>query len=145
VKSNLLVRGATLGLAWLHAFPAKKHVLLFLDEPSFDEAWKGFGALAAIALYLLPTSTQARLLTLAWRRARWLLAAAGWTLAVVHFVPALDHVPRFFVVPSWADAWRGFGACIAAAWLVLPLEVQARAIASLHAWRPSRAQRLRAS
>jgi hypothetical protein len=132
-KKWLLLRAATLVLALVHLFPANKHVGLFFAEPSFGEAWKGFGAVFAVALYLLPPRTQANLLCVAWSRARGLLVALGWLIAAVHLVPALDHVPSFLAAPSWADAWRGFGACIAAGWFALPLEVQARLLSGLRA------------
>src|SRR5262245_16292097 len=120
-----VVRSATLALAFVHLFPARKHVALFFAAPSLAEAWKGFGALVAVALYLLPPRTQAQLLCAAWSRARPLLVALGWLLATAHLAPALDHLPRFLAEPSWPDAWRGIGASLAATWFVLPIEHQA--------------------
>jgi hypothetical protein len=131
VERASLLRAATFALAFVHLFPAKKHLAIFVAAPSLDEAWKGFGGLLAVVLYFAPPRAQARVLAEAWRRARPLLVALGWLLALVHLAPALDHVPRFVAAPSWADAWRGFGACVAAAWFALPLEHQARLLSLL--------------
>jgi hypothetical protein len=59
------------------------------------------------------------------------LRAAGFVLAAVHLVPALDHVPRLVASPAFADAWRGVGATIAIAWFVAPLQIQALLLARL--------------
>lgn len=126
-----LLRALTLGLAFVHTFPAWRHLVLFFARPSWDEAWKGFGALLAIAIYLFPPRHQARALATLWRRRRTLLTSAGWLLTVVHLVPALDHVPRFLGRPSWGDAWRGFGSAVAALWFAAPLPWQMRLVGSL--------------
>jgi hypothetical protein len=126
---SALVRGLTVAFAFLHAFPAKKHLALFVAHPSVEEAWKGFGAALAIALYLMPLRWQARALGTLWNRHRAALLAAGAALAVVHCVPAADHLPKFFASPSWADAWRGFGALMAVVWFLMPLPMQAHALA----------------
>jgi hypothetical protein len=118
----------TLALAFVHTFPARKHLLAFFERPSLEEAWEGFGALLAIALYLLPVRVQARALTSLWREHRGLLRAGGVLLAVVHAVPALDHLPRFAHSLTWADAWRGFGSAAAVAWFLAPLPLQRRVI-----------------
>jgi hypothetical protein len=128
-RATLVLRTATLVLAFVHLFPARKHLALFVATPSLAEAWKGFGAVAAIAFYLLPVRTQAHLLGAAWRQARPLLVALGWLLAAAHLAPALDHLPRLLGEASWPDAWRGLGASFAAAWFVLPIERQARFLA----------------
>lgn len=124
-----LVRVATLLLAYVHSFPAQKHVARFLAEPSLGEAWKGFGACAAIALYLLPPRVQARGLAALLRRHRVVLSSAAFALAAAHVVPALDHIPRFMATPSWSDGWRAAGAAIAAAWFALPMRSQGRVVA----------------
>jgi hypothetical protein len=128
---NTFLRTLTLMFAFLHAFPAKKHLALFLAHPSLDEAWKGFGAAIAIALYLLPVRWQARALGHLWYRRRSLLVATGLLLSVVHLVPATDHLPRLLANPSWPDAWRAIGAMIAVAWFLMPLPVQARTLTAL--------------
>jgi hypothetical protein len=133
---NVLLRALTLALAFLHAFPANKHLTLWLAHPSVDEAWKGFGAVLAIALYMMPVGWQARALGHLWRQRRTALVAAGIVLAMVHAVPASDHLPRLLAHASWGDAWRGIGAAIAIAWFLMPLPVQARALALLAASRP---------
>jgi hypothetical protein len=125
----MVLRWTTLALALVHAFPASKHLSLFLERPSVDEGWKAGGAMLAIALYLAPTRLQARALASLWRSRRALLGALGFALAAVHLVPAVDHLPRFFASPSWADAWRGFGASFAVLWFTLPLPAQARLVA----------------
>lgn len=100
-------------LAAMHLFPAKKHLALFFEQPSFGEAWKGFGAILAIAILIAPGPL---------RRWKWRGIAFG-LLAVVHAVPAYDHVPRFFVSMDWADAWRGFGALVAMVFFLAPIRV----------------------
>ena len=127
-------------LVWVHTFPAQRHIGLFLDEPSLTEAWKGFGALAAVVFYLLTPATVGRLLALLWRARLRPLTWMGLVLAVAHLVPVTDHLPRFVQTMSWGDAWRGFGALTAAVWFVAPLPIQARAlrcIARLVARRPA--------
>ena len=113
------------GLAFIHLFPARKHLALFFEAPSLGEAWKGFGAVLAIAFLALPRALQGRLLARIWRQRR-LASALGLVLAVVHLVPAVDHVPAFLASWTWGDAWRGLGACAAALWFVSPLRAQAR-------------------
>jgi hypothetical protein len=132
-RTGVVIRAGTALLAFAHLFPMQKHLTLFAVTPSIAEAWKGFGAAAAIALYVLSPRTQATILSVAWRKARSGLVALGWLLAAAHLVPVLNHLPRFFCEPHWADAWRGFGACAAAAWFIMPLEQQAWCIGHLGA------------
>jgi hypothetical protein len=126
-----LLRPLTLALAFVHTFPARKHLGAFLERPSLMEGWEGFGALLAIGLYLLPFRLQARALKFLWREHRFLLRALGVLLALAHAVPASDHLPRFAAVPSLGDAWRGFGSAAAVAWFLAPLSVQRRVITTL--------------
>jgi hypothetical protein len=133
-----LLRVLTLTLAFVHTFPARKHLAAFFVAPSLVEAWKGFGALFAIALYLLPVATQARGLTLLWKHRSRALRAAGLALAVGHAVPALDHLPRLIATWTFADAWRGLLSATAVIWFATPLHAQARLLAWL-----ARAARLR--
>jgi hypothetical protein len=138
MRRSVLLRAVTLALAFVHTFPARKHLALFVAAPSWSEGWKGIGALAAIGLYLLPVSLQARGLALLWQRRAWLLRVAGVVLAVAHAVPASDHLPRFFATGGLGDAWRGIGAAFAVVWFLAPLRVQARLLAELARWlRPS--------
>jgi hypothetical protein len=125
------LRLTTWALALIHTFPARKHVAAFFAAPSLNEAWKGFGALIAIGLYLLPVDIQARGLTALWRKRGNVLRAGALLLVVVHAVPALDHLPPLVESASWGDAWRGLGASLAIAWFLTPLSMQARAIATL--------------
>jgi len=134
VGRNAFVRLVTLVLAFIHAFPAVKHLRIFLTDPTPAEAWKGFGAVLAVALYLLPPSWQAHALGALWRRRRRVLVAGGWALALVHVVPAADHLPAFVIAPAWADFWRGVGAACAVIWFVLPIHVQAHALRFAHGW-----------
>jgi hypothetical protein len=131
MRRSVILRVLTLALAFVHTFPARKHLLAFAASASWSEGLKGFGAAFAIALYLLPTDLQRRGLAFLWRERRVLLRAAGIALAAVHLVPAIDHVPAFFAAPSWADAWRGFGSSIAVAWFLVPLPLQARLLSFL--------------
>jgi hypothetical protein len=126
-----ILRLITLALAFVHTFPARKHLLALFEKPSLAEAWEGFGALFAIALYLLPVRVQARALTALWREHRGLLRIGGVLLAVAHAVPAVDHLPRFVESLTWADAWRGLGSTVAVAWFLAPLTQQRRVIAAL--------------
>ncbi len=126
-----LLRLVTLALAFVHTLPARKHLSAFFEQPSLTEAWEGFGALLAIGLYLLPVRVQARALSALWCQHRILLRAFGVLLAVVHAVPAADHVPRFFESATWGDAWRGLGSTIAVAWFLAPLPLQGKALAAL--------------
>ena len=106
---------ARLVLACAHLFPARKHLAALLAAPALDEAWKGLGALASIALFLLPFAWWTRLFV-ALRRSPWVATAGAVLLAVAHVVPAADHLPRFLAAPSYADGWRGLGATCAALW-----------------------------
>ena len=125
---SMLLRVATLALAYAHTFPASRHLLAFVHSPSLAEGWKGFGALFAVAVYLLPVRVQARGLGALWRRRR-LLGAATLTLAAAHAVPALDHLPRFLAAPTWGDGWRGIGATLAVIWFLTPGSQQGRLLA----------------
>jgi hypothetical protein len=127
--SRLPLRAALLVLAFVHSFPARKHLLAFVAAPSLEEAWKGIGAACAIALYLAPIAWHVRALGFLWSRARFVLALGGVALALAHAVPALDHLPRLVAEPSLADAWRGLGSFAAFVWFLLPLPVQGRALA----------------
>jgi hypothetical protein len=129
--SSLLLRAALVGLAFAHSFPARKHIAAFFEAPSLAEAWKGFGAAAAVALYLLPPTVYVRALGWLWTRRRAWLSAAGILLAVAHLVPAFDHLPRFVESPTWTDGWRGVGALLAFAWFATPLSLQARVVRRL--------------
>jgi hypothetical protein len=121
----------TLALAFVHSFPARKHLLAFFEKPSLAEAWEGFGALLAIVLYLLPVGVLARALTTLWRRHRGVLRACGVLLAVVHAVPAVDHLPRLVESVNWGDAWRGLGSAVAVVWFLSPVTLQGRVVAAL--------------
>jgi len=125
------LRILTIGLALVHTFPARKHLAAFFDEPSMTEGWKGFAALLAIALYLLPVRVQARALTALWREHRGVLRVCGLLLAIAHAVPAADHLPRFFLSLTWGDAWRGLGSAVAVAWFLAPVTVQGRVLVGL--------------
>jgi hypothetical protein len=127
---SMLIRIGTLVLACVHTFPATKHLAAFAHSPSLSEGWKGFGALGAICLYLLPLRSQVRLLRVLWHRRR-ALAVLTWVLAAVHAVPAFDHLPRFLGAPSWADGWRGIGAALAVTWFLAPVATQGRVIAAI--------------
>jgi hypothetical protein len=124
MRRTAVLRLLTLALAFVHTFPARKHLLAFFEKPSLEEAWEGFGALVAIVLYLLPVRVQARALTTLWREHRILLRAAGVLLAVAHAVPAVDHLPRLLQSPTWGDAWRGLGSAIAVLWFLAPVTLQ---------------------
>jgi hypothetical protein len=54
-----------------------------------------------------------------------------WLLAVVHVVPALDHIPHWVATRAWADAWRGWGALSAVLWFVLPVAAQGRVLGKI--------------
>ncbi len=101
-----------LALAWLHTFPARKHLAELAVAPSLDEAWKGLGALMAVLVFLLPIDLARRALRSA---GRWtgVLTTSLLVLAIVHLVPAMDHLPRWVVRPSFSDGWRGLGAAAA--------------------------------
>ena len=131
MRHPALLRALTLALAFVHSFAAQKHLLAFARAPSLTEAWKGFGALFAVGLYLLPLAVHVRGLRALWRERRALLRVGGVVLAVVHAVPASDHLPRFFASGQWGDAWRGLGAAIALGWFLAPLRAQATILATL--------------
>jgi hypothetical protein len=117
-----------IGLAALHLLPARKHLDLFFADPSLNEAWKGFGAIGAIGLLLLPLAWQLRALA-AISRWKWRIVPLG-VMALVHAVPAADHLPKLFVSFGFGDAWRGIGSILAIAFFVTPLRMRTR-IASL--------------
>jgi hypothetical protein len=131
MRRRRLLRLLTALLAIAHTFPAKKHLALFFAAPSLAEAYKGFGALAAVVLYLLPVGLQARGLTFLWHEQRRVVRLLGLALAAIHAVPAFDHVPRLLSSPTWADAWRGVGTTLAVVWFLLPLRRQGAALAAL--------------
>jgi len=86
MRRAALLRILTLALAFVHTFPARKHVAAFLAVPSWTEGWQGFGAGLAIVLYLLPVAVQTRGLQLLWRRRA--------TLALVWFAAPLRAQAR---------------------------------------------------
>jgi hypothetical protein len=131
MRRPAFLRALTLTLAFVHTLPAEKHLALCFHHPSAGEAWKGLGALLAVGLYLLPVRVQMRALRALWRERRAALRAGGLVLAVVHTVPALDHVPRFVATGQWPDAWRGLGAGLAVLWFLAPLRAQAVAVAAM--------------
>jgi hypothetical protein len=131
MRRSAVLRLVTLTLAFVHTFPARRHLLAFFERPSIAEAWEGFGALLAIALYLLPVRVQARALTRLWHEHPGFLRACGVLLAVAHAVPAADHLPRFVESASWAEAWRGLGSAVAVLWFLAPLRLQRKVIAGL--------------
>src|SRR5581483_1207399 len=108
-----ILRALGFALAAMHLLPAKKHLALFLEHFSFGEAWKGFGAVLAVAVLVAPGPL--------WR-SKWRGLVFG-VLAVVHAVPAYDHVPRYLAAGEWADAWRGFGALLALAFFLAPIRI----------------------
>jgi hypothetical protein len=128
---NLVVRAGTLGLAFVHTFPARGHLTELVAHPSLAEAWKGLGALVATIFYLLPPSTQARALSHLWARRRALVGAMGLLLAAAHAVPAADHLPHLFDHGTFHDAWRGLGSALAVIWFLAPVPLQARALSRL--------------
>lgn len=117
---------AAIGIALLHIFPARKHLAAFFLAPSLDESWKGFGALLAMAFLVAPMRLQARAIGELSRRN--VLFVAMGCLAVLHLVPAFDHLPRFLASPTFGDAWRGIGSTLAAFWFATPFRAQARFI-----------------
>jgi hypothetical protein len=105
------------GLAAMHTLPARHHLGDFFAHPSIQDAWKGFGAAIAVAVWLLPVGLQARIARNLWKPVLFAIAAA-------HMVPALDHLPKLLAAPSWADAWKGIGSTVAVVWFVLPRSLQ---------------------
>jgi hypothetical protein len=130
---KLLVRLPLVLLAVAHAFPSAKHGQAFLAEPSLGEFWKAALAPVAVCTYLVPPERLARAIVKAWRCSPRTLGALAVVLVVVHLVPAFDHVPRFMVTPTWADAWRGIGASLASLWFTLSVPFQARIVGALGA------------
>jgi hypothetical protein len=131
MRRTAVLRLLTLALAYLHTYPARRHLSAFFDHPSLDEAWKAFGAVVSIGLYLLPVRVQARALSRLWGEHRGLLRAVGIVLAMAHAVPAADHLPRLAATLTWGDAWRGLGSAIAVAWFLAPLTRQRQIIVAL--------------
>ena len=113
---------ASVGLALLHTLPARHHLGDMLAAFDASDAWKGIGATIAVVLLFVPVRTQARVVGIL-RHAR-LLTLAAALLVVVHLVPALDPVPRFFSSPTFADGWRALGSCLAIMWFMAPRNVQ---------------------
>ncbi len=50
MRRPAILRVITLALAFVHTFPARRHLALFIEHPSLAEGWKGFGAALAIGL-----------------------------------------------------------------------------------------------
>ena len=90
-------------LAALHLLPARHHLADFFASPSLSDAWKGFGATFAIAVFALP-----RLAAFVWKH-----RALALVIAAAHLVPAADHLPKLFSTWTFGDAWRGIGALTA--------------------------------
>jgi hypothetical protein len=118
MSAKHLLRAIAIGLAALHLLPARKHMALFFDHPSIEEAWKGFGAIFAIAVLLSP-SFMGLLSRLNWR------GVFFGVLAIVHAVPAADHLPKFFASPNFGDGWRGFVSAFAVAFFLARPRVRA--------------------
>jgi hypothetical protein len=125
------IRLALLAVAALHAFPIRRHLPLLVAHATLGEAWKAVGACVAVVVLCMPTRTLAATITRAARTRPWLLGLVAWTLVAAHLVPAVDHVPAFLAHRSFADAWRGFGATLAAVWFSLTYTTQVRFFAML--------------
>jgi hypothetical protein len=123
-----LVLGA---LALIHVFPVTKHLRLFATELSWDEAWRGFGALGAVVLVLglalAPKTIRARVGNAMLRNPVRRVIVLG-LLAWAHTFPVREHVPRMLASWDWSDAWRGLGATLAVLWFVAPRSFHARAL-----------------
>src|SRR6185312_6152414 len=117
------LRWITIGLAAMHVLPARHHLGDFFANPSLGDAWKGFGAIFAIGLLAMPTRVLARIGSALWKR-RVLGAIVAFGLAVVHAVPAADHLPRLAHAWSFADGWRGVLTLVAIVWFVAPRVAQ---------------------
>lgn len=146
MKREHFFRVATLLLAYVHTFPALRHLGEFLTQPSWQEGWKGFGALIAVIVYLIPPLEQARAMRALWNRRKTALRVAGMVLSVGHLVPAFDHIPKFVEAPSFHHAWRGFGAGLAAVWFLIPLQAQMRLMVRarglvVRCWQPVEVER----
>ncbi len=59
----------------------------------------------------------------------WMIASVG--LALLHTLPARHHVADMLARFNAADAWKGIGASVAVALLLVPVRRQARVIALL--------------
>src|SRR5258708_18716401 len=86
------LRALGVGLAALHLLPAREHIGRFFAHPSVADAWKGFGAVIAIGILLLPLAWQLRALA-ALGRWKWRVLPLA-LLALAHAVPASDHLPK---------------------------------------------------
>jgi hypothetical protein len=128
MRRSGIARVVTLGLAFVHTLPAQKHIAAFVANHSLADGCKGFGALVAVGLYLLPLDVQVRALAALWRRRQTALRVGGLALAAVHAIPAFDHFPRFLADGLWHDAWRGIGSALAMAWFAAPLRMQGRVL-----------------
>jgi hypothetical protein len=136
MKRAPALRLVLLLLAFVHTFPLRKHGALFAGAPSVGEGWKALGALLAVAICCLPIRWYARGVGHLVRRRLAFLLASG-VLVAAHLVPASDHLPRFFVHPTWGDCWRGTLSALAIGWFVAPLDVQARIVQALRrGWGP---------
>ena len=62
-----------------------------------------------------------------------LLRTLTLALACLHTLPARKHLVAFVAAPSWTEGWKGIGAALAVALYLIPVRVQARALA--HLWR----------
>jgi hypothetical protein len=113
---------ASVGLALLHTLPARHHLADMLAAFNASDAWKGIGATIAVVLMIVPVRRQARVIGIL-RHAR-LLSLAAALLVVVHLVPAIDHVPKFFASPTFGDGWRALGSCLAILWFMAPSTFQ---------------------
>lgn len=61
-----------------------------------------------------------------------ILRAGMLVLAYAHTFPAQKHVVLFAQAPSVAEAWKGFGACIAVAFYLVPPRIHARILCAIH-------------
>lgn len=120
--SKLGLPAVRAALAVVHCFPARKHLAALVAARHLadvaSEAWKGLGAAAIVAVLLAPRPLSRPLIRLtigSSERRPTHAALLVLLLAVAHFVPAEDHLPRFLAAPTWPDAWRGVGAAFAVA------------------------------
>ncbi len=116
-------RVIAVSLAALHVLPARHHLADMFARFNGADAWKGIGAAIAVAFLLLDCRVHSRVIA-TFKKNPPLLPLGAALLVIVHLVPAIDHVPKFFAHVNFADGWRALGASIAIMWFASPRAFQ---------------------
>ncbi len=119
-RRSRALAGLLFGVALLHTLPMTHHLHDFFARPNVADAWKGFGALAAVALLGSGAVGVGRVVALVRRAGPLALPVARAALVAAHAVPLVDHFPRALATCAFDDVWKAAGALVAIAVLATP-------------------------